>query len=466
MRKFSLILAIGGLSTAAMAAYPWGPSLTNAETGGSTPWGRVHFDPTNANVIWAATTEVPDPFETAPMPAANGLWKTEDGGSNWTQVNSGTFLTDYHVLDFAIAPSNTDVVYAGTLVEGVFKTTDGGATWAAVNSGISNGGDSFPNGDWGAAAIVVDPTDADKVYASVGQLAGLDILSPSPDHPGFFYSHDGGASWTKNNSGLPPTSDSFVDLSSNTGVASSLVIPASEPSTIYAGILKVDANGKVLFGKKAKARVLVFKNSSSGTGSWSGLSDGLPEIVQDDGGFGSLLRYAAAGGILTVTNIGPSQVLFLATLAYSGEIFLDDDTSFNRSKGVWALAPGSTTWIERNNGLPVVNDAENIDAINASPVGVHPNDPYTLLTGVFESESAMPGSTKIWATTTAGDPWMMSWTDTGLDTSPTQGHTEASAIFVEISRQGNRAAATVSWDGNPLGDDSDGGVYLLPPPTD
>ncbi len=466
MRKSLLLAAIGCLASAAMAQYPWGPSLTNAETGGTTPWGRVHFDPTNANVIWAATTEVPDPFDTEPLPPANGLWKTEDGGSTWSQVNSGAFLPDYHVLDFAIAPSNTDVVYAGTLEQGVFKTVDGGTTWAAMNNGISNGGSNFPNSDWGAGALVVDPSNADKVYVSVGQLAGIDILSPSPDHPGFFYSHDGGANWTKNNSGLPPTSDSFLDLLSNTGVSLSLAIPEDEPTTLYASILKVEANGKLLFGKKAKARVLVFKNTSSGTGNWSGLSDGLPEVVQDDGGFGSVLRYAAAGGILTVTSVGPNHVLFLATLAYSGEVFLDSDTSFNRSKGVWALPPGDTTWIERNGGLPVVNDAENIDAINATPVGVHPSDPYTLLTGVVESEGAMAGSTKIWGTVTAGAPWLKNWGDSGLTSSPTQGHTEASAIFTEISKQGNRAASTISWDGNVLGDDSDDGVYLLPPPTD
>lgn len=458
MRILSAV-ALGLLATTAFAARPWGPALTNAETGGAAPWGRVHFDPTDAGIIWAATTEVPNPFDTEPLPPANGLWKTENRGADWIQVNSGAFLPEYHVLDFAIAPSNTDVLYAATLEAGVFKTVDGGSTWTAVNSGLG-----MPDPDLGAGAIVVDPTNPDRVYVSVGQLGGIDIFSPSPNHPGFFYSANGGVSWTKNNNGLPPTADPFTDLLSNTGVAASLVIPDNEPTTIYAGILKVEANGKLFLGKNAKARMLVFRNTSSGTGTWTGLSDGLPEVIQEDGGLGSLLRYAAAGGVLTVTSVGPFHVLYYATLGYSGEILLGGEPGFNQSRGIWVLRPGTTTWIERNRGLPVVNDAENVDAINASPIAVHPDDPYTLLTGVFESESVNPGSTKIWATTTAGDPWLKSWGDSGLTLSPTQGHTESTAIFVEISAQGNRAAASISWGGNPTGDDSDDGIYLLPPP--
>ncbi len=451
------VIALGLLSTGAFAQYNWHPSLTNADTGGTTPWGRVHFDPSNANVIWAATTEVPDPFATDPLPPANGLWKTTDGGASWTQINSGDFLPEYHVLDFAIAASSPNTVYAGTLEHGVFKTTDGGATWFTVNNGLG-----FPNADWGAGAIVVDPSNPDNVYVSVAQLGNIDIFSPSPDHPGFFYSHDGGANWTKNNNGLPPTSDSFADLLSNTGVAASLVIPSNETSTIYAAILKVEANGKLLFGKKAKARVLVYKNTTSGTGSWVGVSDGLPSIEQDDSGFGSVLRYAAAGGVLMVEAVPGGHVLFLSTLGYSGEVLLGDEPGFNQARGVYALAPGATSWIPRNTGLPVVNDPENIDAINAGPVAIMPNNPYTLLTGIYGAEAMMPGSTKVWATVNAGDPWMMNWGDTGLETSPTQGHPEANATFIEISRQGNRVAAAIAWSGNDLGDESDDGIYLLP----
>ncbi len=115
-------------------------------------------------------------------------------------------------------------------------------------------------------------------------------------------------------------------------------------------------------------------------------------------------------------------------------------------------------------GLPIVTDDENEEAINTCPVAIHPNDPYTALTGVLDSDGANPGSSKIWATLTAGAPWLESWGDTGLDESPTLGLPYANPAFIEISADGRRAVATVLWSGDDSDLSDDDGVYVLPRP--
>ena len=470
MRTRSLVtvgLAALLASPLALAQYPWGPALTSGDTGHPANWSRVHFDPTNSNTVWASTGDLPDVFSSDPPEPANGIWRSTNGGSTWTQMASGALDPTYNILDFTICKADPDVIYAATNVQGVFRSTDGGNSWAAANSGITYKSASFPNANWGVGAIVVDPTDPAKVYCSVGQLSGLDLFNLSPDHPGFYYSHNGGVSWTANNTGLPPREDGIGDFVSNTSAPLSLAIPEDSPNTIYAGLLTAEANIKVLFGTKAKAQTQVFRNTAAGTGSWSSISSGLPQIEQAATLIGTLARIAVGAAFITVGPAGGNHVVYLSSLGFGIEVSLLDEKMKSKSRGIFALAPGSTTWLERNTALPVVNDDFNQNAINTSPVAIHPADPYTGLTGGGESDAAEPNASKIWATTTAGAPWLKNWGDSGLNQSPTLGQDYCNALFLEISPAGNRAVAAIAWTDpdsvlNELDDDD--GIYMLPAP--
>ena len=72
-----------------------------------------------------------------PALAGGGIWKTVDGGTSWVPLtDSQTTLSTGAI---AIAPSNANVIYAGTgeadnsplafYGRGVLKSTDAGATW-------------------------------------------------------------------------------------------------------------------------------------------------------------------------------------------------------------------------------------------------------------------------------------------------------------------------------------------------
>ena len=78
---------------------------------------ELAIDPWNSDTVYAGTRY-------------NGVFKSVDGGSNWSQINNG--LTHKQVLALVVDITNPNTVYVGTSGEGVFKTVDGGSTWSTA----------------------------------------------------------------------------------------------------------------------------------------------------------------------------------------------------------------------------------------------------------------------------------------------------------------------------------------------
>src|SRR6266567_325762 len=104
----------------------------NGPGGNGSPYsaGRVAalaVDPRNANVAYMGAS-------------GGGVWKTTDGGQNWTPLTDDQ--ASLSTGSIALAPSNPDIVYVGTGEQnnsgdsyygaGVLKSTDGGATWTQL----------------------------------------------------------------------------------------------------------------------------------------------------------------------------------------------------------------------------------------------------------------------------------------------------------------------------------------------
>src|SRR5579864_6577496 len=101
-----------------------------------------------------------------------GVWKTTDGGVNWSPVSDGQFKTG-SVGAIGVSESDPNVVYVGmgepdirgnaSHGDGVYKTTDGGKTWK--NVGLQN--------TYHIGAVRVHPRNPDVVYvAALGHLWG------------------------------------------------------------------------------------------------------------------------------------------------------------------------------------------------------------------------------------------------------------------------------------------------------
>jgi len=120
---------------------------------------------------------------------AGGVWKSDDAGQFWENVSDGFFTTS-SIGALAVAPSDGNVIYAGTGEttiridvthgDGVYKSTDAGLTWRHVGLG-----DSRHIGE-----IRVHPDDPDLVY-----VAALGHASKDNPERGLYRSKDGGENW-------------------------------------------------------------------------------------------------------------------------------------------------------------------------------------------------------------------------------------------------------------------------------
>ncbi len=436
--------------------------------------GAIVAHPTDPDTIFVATSNQPALTGSTVGPG-DGLFVTTDQGDTWGTLNDGVFLTQYNILSLAICAADPDVLYAGTIEAGIFKTVNGGQTWSNVSGGFQYGGGGFPNPNWGVTAIAVDPTNPDKVYVSVAQVAGLDITNFEPDHPGFFYSHDGGSTWTENNSGLPPRSDSASDGQSRTAVAGSIVIPPQRPTAILLGMLDVHVNTELFLNRNASTDGKIFANLQSGTGVFTAVNTGLPTGITQGPEVGFSLGRVSTSTMLLSVSTGPELNLWASHVGFTLDAGLSDTLSVVRNRGLFFTRNGN--WQERNSGLPFIpswtdpasapgNTVRYENTYNMGTVAIAPGSfNEGCLVGALRSDmgNAASNDTKIYATKQSGLPnWLKNW-DQGLDTSPTLGYTEANAGTLVINANTRMAFAQVRWsdgvDATPSDDDD--GIYRV-----
>jgi photosystem II stability/assembly factor-like uncharacterized protein len=96
-----------------------------------------------------------------------GVFKSTDGGSNWTAISTG--LTNIDIKSLLISPVDPSVIYAAT-GGGVSRSTDGGGSWSPFNAGLSSEALTSIN-TLVADANTINGTTTVKIYA--GATAGL-----------------------------------------------------------------------------------------------------------------------------------------------------------------------------------------------------------------------------------------------------------------------------------------------------
>ncbi len=190
--------------------------------------GDMVMDPNNPNKIFAAMWEYrrwPWFFESGGE--GSGLYMTLDGGDTWNEITSEDGLPEGTLgkMGIAIAPSNTNIVYA--LVESeknaIYRSDDGGFTWEQRQT-VEDDPD-VGNRPFYYSEIYVDPFNENRVYSLYTYLSvsedgarSFESLYPyynwvHPDHhaywissesPGYMIngndgglniSHDGGVTW-------------------------------------------------------------------------------------------------------------------------------------------------------------------------------------------------------------------------------------------------------------------------------
>jgi photosystem II stability/assembly factor-like uncharacterized protein len=149
--------------------------------------------------------------------AKGKIYRTEDGGDNWSAVWQGDNLARVILFNY----ENPDIVYASTGIfdvepynkngVGVLKSTDGGKNWRQINNGLENLNVGF---------LEMHPSDPNILFAAVGNHYYL-------EHNGIYRTLDGGENWTK----VLPVTSGYQSSIPMTVVA----ISPSEPDVVYAG---------------------------------------------------------------------------------------------------------------------------------------------------------------------------------------------------------------------------------------
>ena len=111
-----------------------------------------------------------------------GMYKSEDAGASWVQINNG--LGNMYINSLAIDPVNPQVLYAGTYHDQVYKSVDGGESWFWSGSGIQVEAIVY--------TIAIDPVNTANLYIGTRGVSNNGL----PPWNGVLYkSTDAGLTW-------------------------------------------------------------------------------------------------------------------------------------------------------------------------------------------------------------------------------------------------------------------------------
>jgi photosystem II stability/assembly factor-like uncharacterized protein len=149
-------------------------------------FGEMVVHPRDPDLVYAAA--LGSPFGKNPE---RGVFRSRDGGDSWENV---LFLSDSTgAVSLAMNPDDPNEIYAGmwrgerkpwTLISGsaeggIYKTIDGGENWTKLTGGL-------PEGLVGKVGLAISPANPQRIWAMVEAEPGN----------GLWRSDDAGASWT------------------------------------------------------------------------------------------------------------------------------------------------------------------------------------------------------------------------------------------------------------------------------
>ena len=320
---FAQTIAIDPTNSSVVFLAPVNFGLFRSLNGGNN-WSQVNLPPGSGTVF----SIVFDPVTPATMYVGYGagVAKSTDSGATWTHIGTligGATVNPLTVRALAIDPTTPTTMYAGTAGgPGLFKSTNGGATWVPMNNGMVNANT--------VNSIVIDPFDSQTVYAGSGFLGA--------GGGGINKTINGGTSWTPMNTGLPPGFDTNFNV---------IVADRSNAGTFYAATS--------IFG--------IIKTTNGGT-TWTRVNSGLwKSNVQ------SLVAHASNSSILFAGGGGSFQLdAFVTKLNSTGSGLL-----FSTFLGGSEAEIGNGIAIDATGNIYVAGETSSpnfpaVNAIQSAPV--------------------------------------------------------------------------------------------------
>ncbi len=207
------IIWVGTGENNAQRSVAFGDGVYKSTDGGVT-WKNMGLkDSGHISQIWVHPSDADTVLVAAQGPlwsdgGDRGIYKTTDGGANWTQILAIDEFTG--VNEFIVHPENFDIILASSYQRrrhvwvlinggpgsGVHRTTDGGETWTEVNAGL-------PSDDMGRIGLAMAPSNPDMLYA---------IIEGQSDERGIYRSTDFGQNWEKRSSHMTTSPQYYNEI--------------------------------------------------------------------------------------------------------------------------------------------------------------------------------------------------------------------------------------------------------------
>lgn len=218
--------ATGGVWKSENAGLTWTPIFDREDVHAI---GAIALDPSNPQSVWVGTGEGNVRNSTS---IGRGIYRSTDGGKTWKFLGLGKSERIHRIV---IDPRNSDTAWVAAMgplwgdggERGVYKTSDGGNSWRAVLLGGK---------DTGASELVMDPSNPNRLYASLWSFRRTPSgFRSGGSGSGLYRSIDGGETWQPLGviEGLPKGQLGRI----------ALALAPSQPRTVYA---LVEASKSVL----------------------------------------------------------------------------------------------------------------------------------------------------------------------------------------------------------------------------
>lgn len=216
--------ASGGIWKSSNAGVNWAP-ISDALP--SLSIGDIAIDPADKNVIYCGTGETNGGGGSATYDGL-GVYKSIDGGANWQPAGLAATGSIGRIEVDPKRPNRVFVAAMGQLFgnnpeRGVYRSNDGGSNWEQV---------LFVNDSVGMIDLAIHPVNSDTLFAVSWQRTRRpNKLVYGGPGSAIWRSYDGGDTWAKLSGGLP---------SGSTVGRMGIAISASNPEILYTTIARTN----------------------------------------------------------------------------------------------------------------------------------------------------------------------------------------------------------------------------------
>jgi photosystem II stability/assembly factor-like uncharacterized protein len=326
------------------------------------------------------------------------VFKTLDGGENWTEIWRGNNLARYCWID----PTNSDVLYVSTGIfdreaantdvakgfaggVGILKSTDGGATWTVQDQ---------RNGlmDLYVGSLFMHPTNPRTLLAAAAENNWSGYFGPEKFTGGVYRTEDEGEHW--------------VRVTSQPEIFSSVEFCTSNPRIAYAG------SARAIY--RSEDAGLTWERFGRPDGTWGspGVIAGWPIDMQcDPADDNRVFVNNYGGGNFLSEDGGRSWVSvsrgYTGSFMYSIAVHGESELYAAGRSGIFHSPDAGDTWIGlANPGAALAASGTKMNEVNT--LASHPRRPERIVA----APSDIPGV--IW-THDAGGQWHLA---AGIDRTP------------------------------------------------